>query len=87
MKAVHAKMPITPYFFDEFNNALIGVLAGAGVTSEDQAAVMTVLQSTKADICNTNCVVATTGSTTMDSSATSAVASIAAVAVLATLVL
>ena len=81
MKTVHANMPITPYFFDEFNNALVGVLAGAGVTSEDQAAVMAVLQSTKGDICNTDCA-ATTGTTmsSTTSSATSVVASFAAVA-------
>ena len=82
MKTVHANMPITPYFFDEFNNALVGVLAGAGVTSEDQAAVMAVLQSTKGDICNTDCAAATTGTTmsSTTSSATSVVASLAAVA-------
>jgi hypothetical protein len=75
MKAVHANMPITPHFFNEFNQALIGVLAGAGVTPDDQDAVLAVLESTKADICNTDCAAMTSTSTTGDSAAVSTVAS------------
>jgi truncated hemoglobin YjbI len=52
MKAVHAPFPIFLADFNLFNNLLVAVLARKGVDAADQATVLTVLESTKGDICN-----------------------------------
>jgi len=52
MADVHRKFPINLATFNFFNNALLGVLNGAGVTQADQNAVNAVLQTTQPAICN-----------------------------------
>jgi len=47
---VHSKMGISGGEFDFFNAQVIVVLAGAGVTSSDQSAVLSVLESTRKDV-------------------------------------
>jgi len=54
MKAVHATMGVTTQAFDLFNKFLLEVTAGAGVSSTDNAAILAVLETTRADITGSN---------------------------------
>jgi len=74
MKDTHLAIPIGPFEFSVFNSAVISIMAGAGVIQADLNAVAVVLESLRADICNTACNVTqttgtpTTGGTTAASS-------------------
>jgi hypothetical protein len=50
LRPSHAKLGINAADFDEFNDKLIAVLNGAGVSADDQAAVRGVLDGTEGDI-------------------------------------
>jgi hypothetical protein len=45
-------LPIGKVEFDKFNDVVVGVMAGAGVTKDDQAATYAVLNTLQPDICN-----------------------------------
>jgi len=52
MRLAHQFLPIHLADFNQFNGLVLTVLGGLGVTPTDQAAILTVLQSTQVDICN-----------------------------------
>jgi len=52
LKSVHASLPISKLQFDDFNRVVIDSMAADGVTLEDQATTLGVLESLSADICN-----------------------------------
>jgi truncated hemoglobin YjbI len=52
MKVVHQNIPIGQAEFDSFNNLVIAVMAQKGVSKEDQAAALGVLNTLQPDICN-----------------------------------
>lgn len=52
MVALHKAMPISGQIFDNFNNAFIAAVAGAGVTAFDQATIRLALESFRNQIVN-----------------------------------
>jgi truncated hemoglobin YjbI len=75
MKAVHASMNISAAEFDAFNNAVVSVAAGLGVTTTDQAFLKSVLETTRSAIVagsSTSSTKPTTGPTTGPTSTTPA---------------
>jgi hypothetical protein len=52
LHAVHIALPIGSFEFSAFNNIVIGVMAGAGVSQADQTATLAVLNTLQPDICN-----------------------------------
>jgi len=81
LTASHNILPINNLAFNTFNNALVGVLAAAGVTAADQATVLGVLNGTRAQVCfAADCFQSTTTAATSKSGASSVVPAVAAVA-------
>jgi len=82
MTASHNFMIINNANFNYFNQAVLGVMRGAGVTAADLTSVLAVLETTRASICNqADCVLAATSVATSvaTSSATSSAATSATV--------
>jgi len=79
MTAAHNFMIINNANFNYFNQAVLGVMRGAGVTAADLTSVLAVLETTRASICNqADCVATSAPSSGPSSAATSSATSAAA---------
>jgi len=52
MQVVHAALPINNVSFNFFNQQVINVVNGAGVSPADQASILAVLETERVNICN-----------------------------------
>jgi len=77
MSASHSFMTINNANFNYFNQVVLGVMGGAGVTPADQTAVLGVLETTRVSICNqADCVAMTSAPATSANPTTKAAGSL-----------